>query len=246
VDRVIVFGATSAIAAEVAAVYAGRGDALHLVGRNPDKLAALASRLASSNPQTTQADLDDLKANERLVWRVIEALGGADVVLIAHGLLGDQMKSEHDLAEAERIICTNFTSPVSLLLPLAKYFSEARSGRIGVITSVAAERGRPRNYTYGASKSALNTYLQGVRSRLHPVGVSVTTLKLGPVDTPMTEGHPKHALFAKPEAVAREIVEALEARRTEVFVPKRWAAIMPVVRNTPEGLFQRLPFLSGR
>lgn len=245
-DRVIVFGATSAIAAEVAAIYAGRGDALHLVGRNPDKLAALASRLASSSPQTTRADLDDLTANERLVWRVIEALGGADVVLIAHGLLGDQLKSEHDLAEAERIIRTNFTSPVSLLLPLAKYFTEARSGRIGVITSVAAERGRPRNYTYGASKSALNTYLQGLRSRLHPVGVSVTTLKLGPVDTPMTENHPKNALFVKPEAVAEEIAEALEARRAEVFVPKRWAAIMPVVRNTPEGLFQRLPFLSGR
>jgi decaprenylphospho-beta-D-erythro-pentofuranosid-2-ulose 2-reductase len=246
VDRVIVFGATSAIAAEVAAVYAERGDALHLVGRNPDKLAALASRLGSSNLQTTQADLDDLKANERLVWRVIELLGGADVVLIAHGLLGDQLKSEHDLAEAERIIRTNFTSPVSLLLPLTKYFSEAGSGRLGVITSVAAERGRPRNYTYGASKSALNTYLQGVRSRLHPVGVSVTTLKLGPVDTPMTENHPKNAFFAKPAAVAREIVEALDAHRAEVFVPKRWAAIMPVVRNTPEGLFQRLPFLSGR
>jgi short-subunit dehydrogenase len=246
VERVIVFGATSAIAGEVAALYAARGDALHLVGRNPDKLAALAQRLEASRPQTTIADLDDLKANERLVWRVIEALGGADTVLIAHGLLGDQLKSEHDLAEAESIIRTNFTSPVSLLLPLAKYFSDARSGRLGVITSVAAERGRPRNYTYGASKSALNTYLQGVRSRLHPVGVTVTTLKLGPVDTPMTESHPKNAFFAKPVAVAREIVEALAARRSEVFVPKRWAAIMPVVRATPEGLFQRLPFLSRR
>jgi decaprenylphospho-beta-D-erythro-pentofuranosid-2-ulose 2-reductase len=246
VDRVIVFGATSAIAAEVAAIYGARGDALHLVGRNAEKLAALSQRLAGSNPQTTQADLDDLKSNERLVWRVIEQLGGADVVLIAHGLLGDQLKSEHDLAEAEQIILTNFRSPVSLLLPLAKYFAEAGSGRLGVITSVAAERGRPRNYTYGASKSALNTYLQGVRSRLHQAGVSVTTLKLGPVDTPMTESHPKNAFFAKADAVACEIVDALDARRAEVFVPKRWAAIMPVVRNTPEVLFQRLPFLSGR
>lgn len=245
-DRVIVFGATSAIAAEVAKVYAQRGDALHLVGRNPDKLTAVGDQMGSGRVQTTQADLDDLKANERLVWHVIEELGGADVVLIAHGLLGDQLKSEHDLAEAEQIIRTNFTSAVSLLMPLAKYFSEAGSGRIGVITSVAAERGRPRNYTYGAAKSALNTYLQGVRSRLHPVGVSVTTLKLGPVDTPMTESHPKNAFFAQPEPVAREIVSALDARRTEVFVPKRWAAIMPLVRLTPEVLFQRLTFLSGR
>lgn len=242
----IVFGATSAIAAEVASVYAARGAALHLVGRNPDKLAALAARLESAHPQTTQADLDDLAANDRLVWRVIETLGGADVVLIAHGYLGDQLKSEHDLTEAERIIRTNFTSAVSLLVPLANHFAATRGGKLGVITSVAAERGRPRNYTYGASKAALNVYLQGVRSRLHAGGTAVTTFKLGPVHTPMTEDHPKNALFATPEAVASEIVSALDAGRAEVYVPARWAAIMPIVRLTPEPLFQRLPFLSGR
>src|SRR5262245_14879988 len=185
-DRVIVFGATSAIAAEVAALYAKRGDALHLVGRSADKLAALAQRLEAVRPQTTAADLDDLQANERLVWRVIEELGGADVVLIAHGLLGDQLQSEHHLGEAERIIRTNYLSPVSLLIPLANHFAAARGGRLAVITTVAAERGRPRNYTYGSAKAGLNTYLQGVRSRLHSNEVSVTTLKLGPVDTPMT------------------------------------------------------------
>ncbi|HKU40254.1 MAG TPA: SDR family NAD(P)-dependent oxidoreductase [Polyangiales bacterium] len=245
-DRVIVFGATSAIAAEVAALYAKRGAALHLVGRSADKLAALARKFEAVRPQTTVADLDDLHANERLVWRVIEELGGADVVLIAHGLLGDQLQSEHNLGEAEHIIRTNYLSPVSLLIPLANHFAAARGGRLAVITTVAAERGRPRNYTYGSAKAGLNTYLQGVRSRLHPNGVSVTTLKLGPVDTPMTTHHTKNALFARPEYVAREIVSAIDARSSEVFVPKRWAAIMPVVRLMPEPLFQKLPFLSGR
>lgn len=247
--RVLIFGATSAIAAEVAATYAARGDSLHLVGRSADKLAALATRLAPATLQTTQADLDRLAENDALVSRVLGQLGGADVVLIAHGLLGDQLRSERELSEAEAIIRTNFTSAVSLLIPIANHFLAAgggSAGRIGVITSVAAERGRPRNYTYGASKAALNVYLQGVRSRLHSASVSVTTLKLGPVETPMTEGHPKNALFARPAAVARDIVAALDARQREVFVPRRWAAIMPIVRNTPEPLFQRLRFLSGR
>jgi len=166
--------------------------------------------------------------------------------LIAHGLLGDQLASERDFAEAERIITTNFTSAVSLLVPLANYFEAARAGRIGVITSVAGERGRPRNYTYGASKAALGVYLQGIRSRLHSANVAVTNLKLGPVHTPMTDTHEKNALFAQPDEVALDIVAAMDARRAEVFVPKRWAAIMPVVRHTPEALFQKLKFLSGR
>jgi decaprenylphospho-beta-D-erythro-pentofuranosid-2-ulose 2-reductase len=115
-----------------------------------------------------------------------------------------------------------------------------------VITSVAGDRGRPRNYTYGAAKGALNLYLQGLRSRLVPAGVKVTTLKLGPVDTPMTRDHKKNALFATPAAVARGIVAALDAGAAEAYLPGYWAVIMAFVRLAPERLFQALPFLSGR
>jgi short-subunit dehydrogenase len=246
--RVLIFGATSAIASEVAAIHAERGDQLHLVGRSADKLRALERRLQRPSLQlrTTVADFDDTGAAEALVGRVVAELRGVDAALLAHGLLGDQLESERDFGEAERIIRANFTSAVALLVPLVNALEAQRSGRLGVITSVAGERGRPRNYTYGASKAALGVYLQGVRSRLHGTDVSVTTIKLGPVDTPMTATHAKNALFAKPPEVARDIVRAMDGGRAEVFVPRRWAAIMPVVRNTPEWLFQKLPFLSGR
>jgi short-subunit dehydrogenase len=246
--KVVIFGATSAIAASCAALYAARGDALHLVGRSADKLAALGARLAMAKvvPQITQADLDDVDGAVALWSRVTSALGGADTVLIAHGLLGDQLAAERDFAEAERIIHTNFVSVVALLVPIANHFEAQGGGRLGVITSVAGERGRPRNYTYGATKGALNLYLQGVRSRLYPFGVSVTALKLGPVHTPMTETHRKNRLFVGPDEIAGPIVAAVDRRRAEVFAPAVWSAIMPIVRHVPEPLFQRLRFLSGR
>jgi short-subunit dehydrogenase len=243
--RVVIFGATSAIATEVAAVHVARGDALYLIGRSQAKLDALERRFEGA-ARIARADFDDVRGAAPLVERVAAELGGIDTALIAHGLLGDQLASERDFGEAERIIHANFTSAVALLIPLVQRFEAQRAGRLGVITSVAGERGRPRNYTYGASKAALGVYLQGVRSRVHGAGVAVTTLKLGPVDTPMTESHPKNALFAKPDEVARDIVRVMDERRAEVFVPRRWAAIMPVVRSTPEALFQKLKFLSGR
>src|SRR5262245_49399424 len=116
--RVIIFGATSAIAAEAAELYHRRGDRLHLVGRNPDKLAAVAQR-CSSAASTSVGDFADLGANEERVRAAIEALGGADVALIAHGELGDQLATERSFAEAEAILVTNFLSVVSLLIPLA-------------------------------------------------------------------------------------------------------------------------------
>jgi decaprenylphospho-beta-D-erythro-pentofuranosid-2-ulose 2-reductase len=243
-NRVLILGATSAIAAHVAQIHAARGDRLHLVGRNRDKLAAV-TRLCA-NATSASADFDALDSNEALVRSAIATLGGVDTVLIAHGDLGDQLASERSFPDAESILRTNFTSVVSLLIPLANHLEQARAGRIGVITSVAGDRGRPRNYTYGAAKGALNIYLQGLRTRLYPAGVTVTTLKLGPVDTPMTRDHRKHPLFAKPEVAAEDIVGAMDSGGSEAYVPAIWSAIMPVVKNTPERIFQLLPFLSGR
>jgi short-subunit dehydrogenase len=244
--RVLVFGANSAIAAEVIRLYAARGARLHLVARNEEKLARVVAELPSDQVTSQIADFARLGEAEGVVRAALAALGGVDVALVAHGDLGDQLETERSFAAAEATIVANFTSAVALLVPLANEMERAGRGTLGVITSVAAERGRPRNYTYGAAKAALNVYLQGLRSRLYAAGVKVTTLKLGPVDTPMTATHTKTLVFASPDAVARGIVAALDRGAAEAYVPGFWAAIMPIVRSTPERLFQRLPFLSGR
>jgi short-subunit dehydrogenase len=245
-EHVLILGATSAIAAEVAVLHAKRGDRLHLVGRNADKLAAVAARCAPAVVTTDRADFADLAADAAVIERAIAALGHVDRALIAHGDLGDQLASEAAFADAEATLRANLTSVVALLIPLVNHLEARRGGRLAVITSVAGDRGRPRNYTYGAAKGALNLYLQGVRSRLFSAGVTVTTLKLGPVETPMTREHPKNALFGQPLPVARAIVAAMDRRAAEAYVPAIWAAIVPLVARTPERVFQWLPFLSGR
>lgn len=244
--KTLVLGATSAIAAEVSRLHARRGDRLHLVGRGREKLEKVAASCSGGTVSTAIADFGGVFDAEALVDEAVRELGGLDSVLVAHGELGDQLESERSYAHAEHIFRVNLLSVVALLVPIANLMERQRSGTIGVITSVAGERGRPRNYTYGAAKGALNVYLEGLRSRLYSSGVAVTTLKLGPVDTPMTVGHEKNALFGKVPSVARDIVQAMDARVPAAYVPRIWGLIMPVVRNTPEPLFQRLPFLSGR
>jgi short-subunit dehydrogenase len=245
-EHIAIFGATSAIAADVARVYAGRGAQLYLVGRNADKLAQLAAELGSAVVGSALQDFDHTSAADGCVRAAVTALGRIDVALIAHGLLGDQLQSELALTEAEQIARTNYLSVVALLIPLGNQLEKQRSGHLAVLSSVAAERGRPRNYTYAAAKSALNTYLQGMRSRLYPVGVQVHTIKLGPVDTPMTVSHPKTWLFARAPGVAKQIVTSIDAGEAEAFVPKFWRPIMFTVRNLPEFVFQRVGALSRR
>ena len=232
-QRVLIVGATSAIASEVARIYAARGARLHLIARSRPKLEALISSLGAATLSSAIGDFVELAQVQQLVSHAAAELGGFDVVLIAHGALGNQVESERSFV-------------VAFLVPLANLLEAQGKGCIGVITSVAGDRGRPRNYTYGAAKGALNVYLQGLRSRLFRAGVRVVTLKLGPVDTPMTVEHAKTPLFAEPKRVAVSIVRALEAGVAEAYVPSFWSAIMPIVKNTPERVFQLLPFLSGR
>jgi decaprenylphospho-beta-D-erythro-pentofuranosid-2-ulose 2-reductase len=246
-QHVVIFGATSAIASDVARLYAKRGARLYLVGRSEAKLGALVRELG---PEVVvghaSQDFDRLEQADACVAQAVAALGHIDVALIAHGVLSDQLETERSLEAALASARTNYLSVMALLIPLANHMEARRSGQLAVLSSVAAERGRPRNYTYAAAKGALNVYLQGLRSRLYRAGVGVHTLKLGPVDTPMTATHEKNALFAQPGRVAQDIVAAIDAGRSEAFVPWYWRWIMLVVRNLPEPIFQRFASLSGR
>lgn len=117
-----------------------------------------------------------------------------------------------------------------------------RTGCIAAITSVAGDRGRRSNYVYGSAKGGLSLFLQGLRSRLYPVGVRVITIKPGPVQTPMTDGLPHAARFANPQQVARDIVHSLEQRSPDVlYTPKIWRYIMTGIELIPETVFKRLP-----
>jgi short-subunit dehydrogenase len=244
--RVAIFGATSTIAQKIASRYAERGARLALIGRDPEKLAALAAGLGTAARFVQAEDFSHTERAEATVRAAFEALGGFDVALIAHGLLGNQLRSEQELPVALEIEHVNYTSVVALLIPIANRMAAQRHGQIAVLSTVAAERGRPRNYTYAAAKGALNVYLQGLRSRLYRDNVSVHTLKLGPTDTPMSADHAKNMLFVDADRTARGVLAALARGTKEAYVPGFWRPIMFIVRNLPEAIFQRVGALSGR
>jgi short-subunit dehydrogenase len=131
---------------------------------------------------------------------------------------------------------------VLLLEAAAAHLAERKSGYICAISSVAGDRGRRSNYPYGATKAGLSAYLQGLRSRLHPIGIPVLTVKPGFVDTAMIWGivPPDSPLNAKPQRVARDIFRAIRRRRNVLYTPWFWRIIMGIVTRIPEFIFKRM------
>lgn len=241
--RVLVLGATSAIAQATCRLLAARGASLFLVARNPAQLDAVAADLrtrGAARVGTRVLDLDDLASHAPLVEEAARTLDGLDGALLAHGVLGDQKRAEASWDEAQRILTTNFLSAASLLTHLANRFEAQRAGTLVAISSVAGDRGRQSNYVYGASKGALSVWLQGLRNRLARSGVAVVTVKPGFVDTPMTAGVPKNRLFASPDQVARGILRAADRHADVAYVPGFWRLIMLVIKLVPERIFKRL------
>jgi short-subunit dehydrogenase len=165
-----------------------------------------------------------------------------DTVLLAYGSMHNQKDSETSVEVLLEELQVNFLSAAAILTLFAAELERRRMGCIAAITSVAGDRGRRFNYVYGSAKGGLSLFLQGLRSRLHPAGVRVITIKPGPVQTPMTDGLPNAALFADPQHVAHDIVGSLERRSPDVlYTPRIWRYIMAVVKLVPETIFKRLP-----
>jgi short-subunit dehydrogenase len=241
--KILVLGATSAIAHHTLRHFAADGASLFLVGRDPQKLVTVQQDLqvrGAKQVETYALDLNLLEEHPKLLETAIQRLGGLDAVLMAHGTLGDQQASQASVELTLQELQTNFISAVSLLTLIANYMEGQRRGAIAVISSVAGDRGRASNYVYGSAMAAKTAFLQGLRNRMAKCGVAVLTVKPGFVDTPMTAHVPKNALFADPADVGKRIYQAMKAGQDVIYVPFFWRYIMLIIIHLPEFIFKRL------
>ena len=241
--KILIVGATSAIAAATARRWAEQGCALYLLGRDAERLDAAVADLQQRGAGAAHRAVLDANAVDEHVASIDEAfrvLDGLDVALIAYGTLPDQAACNIDFAVAQQQFHTNAISVMSLLTELANRLAAQGSGTLAVIGSVAGDRGRQSNYVYGAAKGAVAIFLQGLRQRLAKSGVHVLTIKPGFVDTPMTAQFKKGPLWAQPDAIAADIIAAVDRRKDVLYTPWFWRFMMLAIKMIPERFFKKI------
>ena len=243
--RVIILGATSAIAETTARLYATEGAELLLVARNVGRLAAIAADLrlrGAARVETAARDLAEARDAAAVFAGFVQALGGVDHVLLAYGILGDQKASERDPTVAQDTLDINFTSAASWVLAAADVLEGQRRGSLVVLGSVAGDRGRRANFVYGAAKAGLATLVEGVAHHFANTEPRAVVVKPGPVITPMTEGFAdrKGLMWATPETVAAIVRRAAERGGPVVYAPWFWRWIMLIIRCLPARVFNQL------
>ena len=240
--RVLVVGATSAIAEACARLYAARGASLVLVGRDAARLEAIAAdlRVRGARAWTHVLDANDTAAHAAMLDAAWAALGEVDVALVAHGALPDPGACAASTDAALAAFATNATSVLALGGALLRRLRAPAT--LAVIASVAGVRGRAANPVYGAAKAAVVAWASGERQARHATGVNVLTVMPGPLASPMTAHLRPGPLWSTPARVAAGLVRAIDRRRAVAWLPWFWRPLMLAIALLPEAVFRRMQF----
>lgn len=237
IQRAIVVGASSGMGAELARQLAARGAIVAGIARRETQLQALKAELGDSFFPYVH-DVQQTDETPVVFERVCHDLGGLDLIIYAAGVMPTIGPDEFNTVKDREIFAVNVTGAIAWLNLAATRFQARQGGIIVGIGSVAGDRGRQGQPGYNASKAALATYLEALRNRLSRHGVIVSTVKPGPVDTPMTQQAGIKASMTAEDAASRILKRCLKTG--EHYLKPSHRVIFGIIRRVPSPLFRRL------
>ena len=236
--KAIVIGASSGIGKELARVLSQNGYAVGLTGRRVELLTALQNEL-STESFVKPMDISQTDEAIRQLTELINEMNSVELVVISAGV--GFINSEFEWEKEKATIETNVFGFAAVANVAVKHFLEQRAGHLVGISSIAALRGTGGAPAYNASKAFVSNYLEGLQQKCVKLKlpIVVTDVKPGFVDTAMAQGE---GLFwvAPPEKAAQQIYEAIKARKTHVYVTKRWRSIGVLLKLMPSSIYNKM------
>jgi decaprenylphospho-beta-D-erythro-pentofuranosid-2-ulose 2-reductase len=242
----IIIGATSGIAialAEAITTTSKGHNTLLLAGRNTERLEKVAAHLQGLGAHHIK--IQKTRPGEPLsqqAQEMLQEVPQCTLVVIAQGTL-PKTTTEQSIAACLQV---NACEPIQWCHAFSTLWAKTSSGNkprtIAVMGSIAGDRGRASNHLYGASKSALATYCQGLQHALAKQPGNTTRIcliKPGPTKTAMTAHMAQGATFCSPERVAADTLAAIQKEQACCYTPWVWKPIMGLIKSLPDKIFWR-------
>jgi len=244
-QNVIVLGGSSDIARAITKkLCAARTHTVVLAGRDQtrlDEAAREALDYGASRSDTVLFDAEDPAGAAPAVAEAFEKAGGhVDLVVVAVGLLGNQLRDQSDPAAALRMMNVNFTWPVVALTEVRNRLVAQGGGRILVISSVGAVRVRASAYLYGSAKAGLDRFSLALADSLAGSGVRLQVLRPGVVRTRMTEGLPAAPFTTGVNEVADTALKGLATSDAVIWSPPLLRYVFMVLRHLPGPIWRKV------
>jgi short-subunit dehydrogenase len=249
-QHVLVTGGSQGIGTEIAKEFARRGATVTILGRNAERLAAVATEIGGSS---VALDLADAGALDRAIAKVEFQVGPVDILINNAGAALVREAAAYAPGETTQLMMINAVAPMELTRQVLPGMVSRGKGHIVNISSLSGVSAVPHMAVYGAGKAALHHYTAAVQRELDfdkaPVGITLVTL--GEVaGTQMMEAARQSPIIAAVSArlsrtkalppidrsdVAAAVGDAVLRNRRNVTVPRRIAPMIGL-RNAPSRL----------
>jgi short-subunit dehydrogenase len=239
----LIVGASSGVGAALARRLAREGYALGLAARRIDRLQELCDEITNAHYTRAfayQHDVLNTAEAPLLLGKAIGDLGRLDLFIYCAGTLFPNDPAAYHADEDQVMLRVNLLGAAAWINPVAQHFQQNHAGHIVGIGSIAGDRGRRGMPAYTAAKAGLHTYLEAMRNRVWREGVTVTTIKLGQVETDMLQNAERKRRPISAQRAAELIWRAIEQRQATAYVPAWWRLVGLGIQHLPSFVFRRL------
>jgi short-subunit dehydrogenase len=191
--------------------------------------------------RTYLLDVSQPEEVRRTMCTADDDMGGIDLIIANAGTNVERWSGDLTWEDYRAGAAVNLEGAVATLLAVLPRLCERKRGHLVGISSLAQYRGLPGNAMYSATKAFLSKFLESLRADLRSVGVAVTDVRPGFVDTPMTAAASgPHPFLVERDRAAKIIVRAIDKRRAVVAFPWQLAAISRCGLMLPAPVYDRI------
>jgi uncharacterized oxidoreductase len=238
-NTILITGGGSGIGRALAESLHARGNHIIITGRREAPLKAVAA----ANPGMTWAtlDMEDAAAIRAFAAQIVQEHPGLNVIVNNAGIMQseDLTAEPFSLETAETTIATNLLGPIRLTMALLPHLRRRPASTVITVTSGLAFIPLAATPTYNATKAAIHSWTQSLRTQL--AGASIEVLELAPpaVATDLMPGHaqnPASMPLADYTAEVIDLIERGETPRGEILVER----VKPLRRAEIDGNYEQI------
>jgi NAD(P)-dependent dehydrogenase (short-subunit alcohol dehydrogenase family) len=241
--RLLVTGGASGIGASTARLAAARGYRVVIADVNLKGALAVA-RSIGSTCKAVRLDITSEQQWVQVLDRIWTDLGGLDVLVSNAAIVCTGRAADLKAAEHQRMMDVNYMGTLKGMLAVLPRMKAQGSGHLVTVCSMTAFLPFPGIATYAAAKHALRAFHHALALEERASPLDFTIVHPTSTETPMLEQEAKDDAVAMafagpsvgPDHVAAVILDAIEARAVEVFMPPERARTVRLVGTNPRAL----------
>jgi NAD(P)-dependent dehydrogenase (short-subunit alcohol dehydrogenase family) len=229
-------GASTGIGRATAAALHARGARVIVSARNVQALEAFTAQHPGS--EFIALDATNREALRAAAQDLARRHGRLDLVVYCAGHYRAMRATAFDLDEALRHQQVNYVGALYLLDAVLPVLQRQGFGHLSLVASVAGYRGLPNSLAYGPTKAALINLAETLYLDLAPLGVGVSVINPGFVETPLTaQNRFRMPALLTPEQAAQAMLDGWAQGRFEIHFPRRFTLWLKALRSLRDSVY---------